>query len=582
MLLHLHIENYVLIDSLDIDFEEGFSVITGETGAGKSILLGAIGLLLGRQADHKAIKAEARRCVVEAEFSTEGDEGLRAYLEEEDLTDEGEPPVDGVQTTCTVRRELTANGRSRAFVNDTPAQLSQLRRLGELVIDIHSQNETQLLRSEAFQLSVVDTVAQSSSLLGQYQDTYRRLTDTARRLREAEEAQASDERERDYTEFQLSQLTDARLVPDEQERLEAEQRTLEHAEEIKERLYAASTALDDEERGVLASLRGIRHSMETLTEVYPQASQLAGRLDSCLIELTDIGEETERSLSSVEDDPARLAEVGERLNLIYELLRKHHAASVGELIETQRQLQERLDNLSSRDDLIRELRQEVETLTAELSERAALLSRARAGATEGLEREVCQRLRPLGMKAVRFSVELTPLAKPGPTGGESARFLMSANEGHPLQPLSSTASGGETSRLMLTLKAIMGERLRMPTVIFDEIDTGVGGHVAEAMGRAMQGMAKGQGRQVIAITHLPQIAALGQRHYLVYKEAGEDGVTGSRIARIEGEQRVRELAHMLSGSQLTQAALDNAAELLSATPQAGDSTDGRGDPPVSD
>ncbi len=556
MLRHLHIRNYALIDSLDIDFDNGFSVITGETGAGKSILLGAIGLLLGQRADTKSIKPGESRCVIEAEFDICND-SLGDFFTANDLDFDG--------ASCAIRRELTATGKSRAFINDTPATVAQLRELGDTLIDIHSQHQNLLLGKGDFQLSVLDIVADDGEALSEYQRTYRAYKETAKALQEAEQAQRREQSERDYMQFQFRQLDDAALQDGEQEELEAEQRTLEHAEEIKGSLFRAGDTLQGEEEGIVASLRSVTRTLAAIASVYPQAEELARRTDSCYIELKDIADEIHNNADGVEDNPRRLEQVNSRLSLIYELQGKHHADTVGDLLRIHSELGRHLGLIEGRDEQIRELQARLGTTEQELTERAGKLTTLRKTAAMTLEVGMLSKLRALGMPGIQFRVDIAPEPKPGPRGADIVQFSFGANRNSPLMPISQVASGGEIARVMLSLKATISNATHLPTVIFDEIDTGVSGHIAESMARLMLEMCQSGQRQVISITHLPQIAALGRQHYKVYKEEGNDGEAASHIVRLDHDGRVEELASMLSGSTVTQAAKDNAKELLVRT-----------------
>ncbi len=537
MLRHLHIENYALIDHLDIEFEAGFSVITGETGAGKSILLGAIGLLLGQRADSKNIKTGASRCIIEADFSLNDEE-------------------------YTLRRVLNENGKSRVFINDEPANVSALKELGDRLIDIHSQHQNLLIARENFQLSVLDTLAQNATLLADYKKDYNAYRQTVTELEEAKAAKLTEDKEQDYMQFQFDQLSEAKLQSGEQEELEAEQQTLEHAEDIKTNLYSVSQILDEGEMAVIASLHTVQRKLATTAEVFPLVEELAQRIDSCYIEMKDIASEVEACSESVNADPQRLEKVTERLNTIYELQRKHHAANVDELLAIQADLEEKLNRISNRDEMIASLERKLTDMEKGLTQQAGKLTQSRQKASSGLEEGICQRLRTLGMPNIQFKVMITATKGLTATGADNVQFAFSANKSSALQPISQVASGGEIARIMLSLKAIMGNAMDLPTIIFDEIDTGVSGQIAEAMALIMQEMGTKGHRQVISITHLPQIAALGSAHYKVYKEDNETG-TSSHIVRLSAEERVEEIAHMLSGATLTSAAIDNAKALLS-------------------
>lgn len=551
MLTTLHIQNYVLIDSLDIDFDKGFSVITGETGAGKSILLGAIGLLLGQRADMRMLKAGAQRCVIEARFDL-SQYDFKEYFTSHELDFDGQE--------CIIRREISASGKSRAFINDTPTSLSDLKELGEQLIDIHSQHQSLLLNKENFQLQVLDALAQDGKELSTYKQLYKAYIQTKSELEQAQQQAEHDKSEQDYLSYQLSQLTDAQLEADEEEQLELELSTLEHAEDIKSALYQSNAQLDNEQ-GIIDQLHEVTRRIQSLTSVYAPAQGLAERLDSCYIELRDIAREVETNMESVDYDPERLAEASQRMALLHDLKQKFHADDIAQLITIRDDLQERLSAIENSDAHLAELQRQVSQLENELRQAAQALSKLRSEAANRVEKEMCQRLVPLGMPNVQFRVDIHSDAPFSPSGCDKVTFLFSANKNVALQPLSQVASGGETARLMLALKAMISGVVKLPTIIFDEIDTGVSGHIAEKMAEIMKEMGDGCNRQIISITHLPQIAAMGSRHYRVFK-TDDDDVTTSHIVLLNDEERIEELARMLSGSTLTQAAIDNAKALL--------------------
>ena len=554
MIKHLHIENYALIEALDLELHEGFSVITGETGAGKSIILGAIGLLLGQRADLKAIKAGAKRCVVEATFDI-SNYGMQDFFEENDLDFDG--------SECIIRRELTASGKSRAFINDTPASLAQLKELGEQLIDIHSQHKNLLLGKEDFQLGTLDIVAKNDTLLTEYKTEYKEYRQAERLLREAmEEAQHSKEDE-DYLRFQVEQLADANLTDGEQEELEEEAETLEHAEEIKSSLYKASNNIqtENERTDALGMIKQSISELHSIISVYGTAEELANRLDSCYIELKDIADELEGQAEDIEHNPQRMEQVNDRLNTIYTLQKKHNVESIAELLAIQKDLEDKLMRIDNSDDFIAQLKQKVDRQRDKALGIAKQLSKARHDAAKVVEKAMVEKLLPLGMPNVQLKCSVTSNPEDlSATGYDQVQFLFNANKSGELKPVSQIASGGEIARVMLALKALIAGAVKLPTIIFDEIDTGVSGSIAEKMAMIMKDMGKHE-RQVISITHLPQIAAFGSHHYKVYKEDTDDA-TLSHIVPLTDEQRVEEIAHMLSGATLTQAALDNAKELL--------------------
>ena len=552
MLRTLHIRNYALIDELDIDFDGGFSVITGETGAGKSILLGAIGLLLGQRADLKMIKAGAQRCIIEARFD------LSPYHFEEYFTTH-DLDFDGGE--CIIRRELTANGKSRAFINDTPTALSDLKELGEQLIDIHSQHQNLLLNREGFQLRVTDALAKDQDLLAQYKVTYKEYCQAKETLTAAQEQFERGREEEDYIAFQHQQLEEAHLSEEEETELEQELSTLEHAEEIKSTLYQTHSILYGEDNGTVSQLRDAKRQLESIASVYPIASELAERLESCYIEMRDIADEVNNGAEQVDYDPERLAFVNERIDTLHTLKQKFRKDSAAGLIALRDELAQQLSLIQNSDERIQELKKQIDKLEKQLDTQAKGLTAQRKKAASMLEKEMCQRLIPLGMPNVQFKVNMLSDNDFGPLGRDKVTFLFSANKNIPMQPIAQVASGGEISRLMLTLKALISGVEKLPTIIFDEIDTGVSGHIAEQMAIIMKEMGTAQHRQVISITHLPQIAALGSQHYRVYKTDQADTTT-SHIVRLTDAERVEELARMLSGSTLTQAAIDNAKALL--------------------
>lgn len=551
MLQSIHIQNYALIDRLDIDFTSGFSVITGETGAGKSIILGAIGLLLGQRADVKAIKNGASKCVVEAKFRI-ATYDMEAFFEENDIEYEPEE--------CIIRRELSANGKSRAFINDTPASLAQMKVLGERLIDVHSQHQNLLLNKEGFQLNILDILAQDDKQLADYHRLYTTYKQVSRELEEFIAQAEKSRQDEDYIRFQLEQLEDADLKEGEQTSLEQEAETLSHAEDIKAGLYKAGQLIDGDESGGLSLVKEAMQTLQSVSRVYTPAQEWGERLNSCYIELKDISREISGAQEEIEFNPARLDFVNERLNLIYNLQQKHRVDSVEALIELTDKYRNQLNTITSFDETIAKLNKRKEDLYAQVLAQAAVLTECRSRSARQIEEQMQALLIPLGMPNVRFAVEMTTRKEPDAKGMDSVTFLFSANKNGTLQNVASIASGGEIARVMLSLKAMIAGAVKLPTIIFDEIDTGVSGSIAEKMALIMQDMGK-QNRQVISITHLPQIAARGIAHYKVYKEDTETG-TNSHIRLLTREERVREIANMLSGSTLTEAALNNARALL--------------------
>lgn len=550
MLRSLYIQNYALIEKLDIGFGSGFSVITGETGAGKSIILGAIGLLLGQRADVKSIRKGASKCIIEARFDVSA-YGMQPFFEANELEYEDE---------CILRRELYASGKSRAFINDTPASLVQMKELGELLIDVHSQHQNLLLNKEGFQLNVLDLLAHDDAELAAYQKLYNDWRQ-ARQDLEALVARAEQSRaDEDYIRFQLEQLEEANLTDGEQEELEQEAEMLTHAEDIKAGLYRAGQALNADEGSVLEALKDCQNTMMGLRSVFAPAGELADRLDSVYIELKDISQELADKEEEVEFNPARLGEVNARLNLIYSLQQKHRVDTVKALLSLQENYALQLSAITSSDEDIARLEAQVKELFSQVTAQAQVLTEARTRAAREVERQMAARLVPLGMPNVRFQVEMGVRKEPGVHGADTVNFLFSANKNGVLQNISSVASGGEIARVMLSVKAMIAGAVKLPTIVFDEIDTGVSGEIADRMADIMQEMGDND-RQVISITHLPQIAARGRAHYKVYKEDNEVE-TNSHIRRLTDDERVEELAHMLSGATLTEAALNNARALL--------------------
>ena len=559
MIQNLHIENYALIEHLDIDLHSGFSVITGETGAGKSIILGAIGLLLGQRADTKSIKTGASKCIVEATFDIK-EYGFGQFFDDNDIDFDG--------SECIIRRELTSTGKSRAFINDIPVQLTLLKEIGEQLIDVHSQHKNLLLGKEDFQMNVIDIIAKNDDLISDYKKEYKEYNALCKKLEDAVSNTNKNRDEAEYTRFQLNQLTEANLNADEQEELETESETLTHAEDIKQALYQANGLIADGGEGADA-LMLIKQSMNILnniSNVYANTEELVNRIDSCYIELKDIADEISSKCDSIEYNPERLEWVNDRLNIIYTLQKKHNVENVAELLKIQSKLEEKLSMIDNSDEFIEELKHKRSAQLKKALSIANKLSEKRHKASKEIETKMTELLIPLGMPNVQFKAELaTTKDKDGnirltSSGTDEVAFMFSANKNSALQQVSQVASGGEIARVMLSLKALIAGAIKLPTIIFDEIDTGVSGSIAEKMAKIMRDMGD-QNRQVISITHLPQIAALGSSHYKVYKEDKEDA-TVSHIIELTTEQRVEELAHMLSGEELTDAALENARTLL--------------------
>lgn len=550
MLRSLFIQNYALIDKLDIDFENGFSVITGETGAGKSIILGAIGLLLGQRADVKAIRNGATKCVIEAHFDI-------ASYQLQTLFDENEWEY---EDECIIRRELSATGKSRAFVNDSPASLAQIKELGELLVDVHSQHQNLLLSNEGFQIKALDVIVHNEQLLTEYRSLYSEWKKAKQQLALLVEEADKNRADEDYYRYQVEQLENAHLVDGEQEELEEESDILNHAEEIKAQLYKVEQITMSDDMCLLQGLKECVNAMQALNNVYPDSSELSDRLESCYIELKDIAEEVASKNERIEFNPSRLEEVTDRLNLIYSLQQKYHANSISELLSLQEEFATKLSAISSSDETIQQLQKQVDKLFAEVIAKADCLSKQRKSASEVIEKQMCEQLTLLGMPNVQFRVDFAKRKEPNLLGGDSVNFLFSANKNATLQNISSVASGGEIARVMLTIKALIAKEVKLPTIIFDEIDTGVSGEIADRMATIMLEMGEAN-RQVISITHLPQIASKGKVHYKVFKQDSETE-TNSNIRRLTDEERINEVAQMLSGATLTEAALHNAKALL--------------------
>ena len=550
MLKRLYIKNFTLIDELDIDLHPGFSVITGETGAGKSIILGAIGLLLGQRADSKSIKQGADKCVIEAHFDLSR-YGLQDFFSDNDIEYD--------DTDCIIRRELTAAGKSRAFINDTPAPLSMLKELGERLVDVHSQHQNLLLNKQDFQLSVVDVIADDAKELAQYQQAYQQYQATARELEALREAIARDSQNQDFLQFQYDELTQADLQEGEQEELEQKSDVMSHSEEIKSALYEADNALSGEQTGVVGTLRTAISALKGIERVLPDATELAQRLDSSYIELKDIAQDINGKLQDIDFDPAELDAVNNRLDRLYDLEKKYHVDTVEALMARRDELVRQLNGIENSDEALADLQRQLLQQEAAARKQAGVLTQLRTKAARKIEKEMLARLVPLGMPNVRFSIQITEETLTQ-NGQDKVAFLFSANTSTPLQPVSQVASGGEIARVMLSLKAMISGAVKLPTIIFDEIDTGVSGKIAEKMAEIMQEMGRHE-RQVISITHLPQIAAMGTAHYKVEKEETAKG-TISRMQELTPEERITEIAQMLSGSDISDAAIQNAKQLL--------------------
>ncbi len=551
MLKQLYIKDYALIDELNIDLHRGFSVITGETGAGKSIILGALGLLLGQRADIKSIKSGAKKCTVEAHFD------LSRYPMEDFFT---ENEIDYDLNDCILRREITATGKSRAFINDTPVTLTMMRLLGQQLVDIHSQHQNLLLQEEDFQLRTVDIIADNSEILHDYQSHFKQYQSICQQIEQQKQTISEIQERADYIRFQYQELSKVDLYPEMQTELEQERDKLSHVEEIKLNLFSAEQQFSsDEGGGILSQLKEVSRHINDITDVYPSIKETAERIDNCMIELKDLYEGIRNEVQDIDYDPQRLEQINNTLDTLYSLEQKHHVSTVEELITLRDELKEQLKTVDNSDELLQKLQEEEQQMLATCNRLAQQLTKERKKAAKKIEKEMTERLVPLGIPQVRFAIEITdkPLSS---TGADKICFLFSANTNTPMLPVADVASGGEIARVMLSLKAMISNKVKLPTIIFDEIDTGVSGKIAEKMGHIMQEMGAND-RQVISITHLPQIAARGSHHYKVRKEESIFGTTTTMVM-LNKEERLQEIAQMLSGADITAAAIDNAKALL--------------------
>lgn len=550
MLKQLYIKNFTLIDELDIQLFPGFSVITGETGAGKSIILGALSLLLGQRADSKSIKSGCDRCIIEAHFD------LSRYQLESLFADND---IDYDHEDCIFRRELTSTGKSRSFINDTPVSLAVMKSIGQQLVDIHSQHQNLLLQEEDFQLNVVDIIAQDGKQLSDYQQAFKDYQTARKAVVRMQEELAKAAENEDFMRFQYNELQEANLEPGQQEELEQESETLSHVEDIKEALFNAEGILCGEEANLVESLREVSRTLSGIKGVFADVAEVTERIDSCYIELKDIAAEVSQLSSHVDYDPKRLDFINDQLGIIYSLEKKHRVETVEELITLRNQLKEQLSHLDNSSEEMDILRQQEKAAREKALKKASELNALRLKAAQKVEKEMKSRLVPLGIPNIRFVVDITQTEMTD-KGTDKVAFLFSANTSTAMQPVAQIASGGEIARVMLSLKAMISGTVKLPTIIFDEIDTGVSGRVAEMMAKIMQEMGQTD-RQVISITHLPQIAALGRHHYKVFKEETKEG-TKSRMSLLSDEERIQEIAQMLSGSDVTTAAINNAKELL--------------------
>lgn len=550
MLNHLHISNFALITKLDIDFHNGFSVVTGETGAGKSIILGAIALLMGSRADAKSIKDGAQKCVVEAEFSI-ADYDFQSWFDENGIDYDAEQ--------CIVRRELNANGKSRGFINDSPVNITMMRELGDMLLDVHSQHQNLLLQKEDFQLNCLDIMGKCQEVLKEYSAAYSSYNKELKALNELKAEIAETKKQEEFMRFQLQELEAPKLKEGEQEDLEQEQNIASHTEEIKLALYEADSLLENDDNNIVSMLRKASQRIDSIKGVYPDIEDVAERLNSCYVELKDIAGDVSSAVESVEYDPQRLQFVTERLDLLYGLEKKYNVSSVEDLIAERDRIQEAVSNIDNSEALLMDKEAQVSELYAGAKNKADELSALRHGAAKVIEEKIKEMLASLGMPNVQFEVQISG-ASMSASGADSVKFMFSANKGMAMRPISEVASGGEIARVMLSLKAMISSAVKLPTIIFDEVDTGVSGKIAEKMADIMLEMGRSN-RQVLSITHLPQIASKGEFHYKVEKYDTDYG-TESKMRELTSDERVNEIAQMLSGEDITEAALTNARELL--------------------
>lgn len=550
MLKHLYIKNFTLIDELDIDFFNGFSVISGETGAGKSIILGAISLLLGNRADSKQIKQGEKKCIIEAVFT------LAKGVYDDFLKANG---IDLDIDETILRREINDSGKSRAFINDTPVSLTLMRDLGDQLVDIHSQHQNLLLQKEDFQLNIVDIIARNEQELQHYKEAYTDYKNTEKRLAQLKKQLEESAENEEFMRFQYEEIANANLEKEEQEELEQEYKTLSHAEDIKVSLYDADNELNEDEMGVVKKLKKAADFLSSITAVYPKAEEISQRLDAVYIEVKDIAEEVGMATNDVDFDPKRLDFINEKLDRIYHLEKKFHVESIADLLDIANDLKTKLSAIDNSDEALNEVEAEVKAKEKRCKELAIALTKSRQKTAKIIEQDMKEKLVPMGIPNIQFQIAMDskPLAS---DGADKVEVLFSANKNSPLQPIAQVASGGEIARVMLALKAMISGAVKLPTIIFDEIDTGVSGKVAQQMAFVMQEMGN-KNKQVISITHLPQIAALGSTHYKVEKRDTEKGTT-SRLRQLSEEERVTEIAQMLSGTDISEAALMNARELL--------------------
>ncbi len=549
MLTSLFIRNYALIDEINADLQGGFNIITGETGAGKSILLGALSLILGNRADISSLRNQEEKCIVEGEFLIK-DYHLQETFNKHELD---------YDDIAVFRREITPSGKSRAFINDTPVNLHAMKSIGERLIDIHSQHQNLLISDSTFQLNVLDAHARNQQFLKDYEAVYSNYRKLSRELTDLQSKATKGQEEMDYLQFRFSELEKAKLKSGEEEVLEEELEQLSHAGEIKSIFLEVAQSLDDEERGVLPSLKTLRNNLQKISGFHSSAKDFEERIYSAFLDLQDIAGEASNLEAETDVDPQRQDYVNERLSLLFDLKKKHGADSVAQLISIRDQLNEELGNITTFDARIENLTSALEKLKHDLSAKAKNLTETRKKAIPEIQEKVSETLKMMGIPNARFSISLKETEKFQSEGKDEVVFLFSANKQAELQDIAKVASGGEISRLMLTIKWLVSSSLAMPTIIFDEIDTGVSGEVAHKVGQIMQDMAKKC--QVFSITHLPQVAGKGDHHYKVFKE-DTDTATHTRLKKLSREERLTEIATMLSGERLTDAAMENARHLL--------------------
>ncbi len=554
MLKHLYISNFTLINELDMNFNPGFSVITGETGAGKSIIIGAVSMLLGNRADLKMIRNGKDKCIVEAVFSISDydQDFINRFLTDNDLDNNGDE--------CILRREININGKNRAFINDTPVILASLKELGEHLLDIHSQHQNLMLNKEDFQLNVIDVFAQNKKVLAEYQDLFKTYKSEASKLEEQQASISRIKENEDFLQFQNKELSEANLEEGEQESLEQQSELLTHAEEIKNTLYNADSLLSSDEHNIITQLRSISDSMNNIQNVYPDAEVLTNRLNDCVIELKDISREIVSHVEDIDYDPEKLQAINSRLDTIYTLEKKYHTSNIPDLIKKHEEIKSQLSRIDNFDVDFKAQQDKVDRLKESCLKKANALTASRQKAARKVEKELAARLIPLGIPNVKFKIDMTQQKELTAKGLDRITYLFSSNSSSSLSPIAQVASGGEVSRVMLSLKAMMSRVTGLPTIIFDEIDTGVSGRVAEQMAHIMKEMGDNK-HQVICITHLPQIAAIGSTHYKVTKTETSQG-TNSLMTLLSPEERVKEIAQMLSGSDISIAAIENARTLL--------------------